>query len=43
LGVHKVRTMVARNDVPVLAFFRASGFVGGPFVQLELHLDVEEA
>lgn len=38
LGVAKVRTMVARNDVPVLSFFRASGFVGGPFVQLELPL-----
>jgi ribosomal protein S18 acetylase RimI-like enzyme len=38
LGVSKVRTMVARNDVPVLSFFRASGFVGGPYVQLELSL-----
>lgn len=38
LGVSKVRTMVARNDVPVLSFFRASGFVGGPYVQLELPL-----
>ncbi|MCY3002958.1 MAG: GNAT family N-acetyltransferase [Planctomycetota bacterium] len=38
LGVAKVRTMVARNDVPVLSFFRASGFVGGPYVQLELPL-----
>lgn len=34
-GVTKVRTMVRRNDVPVLAFFRAGGFTGGPFVQLE--------
>ena len=34
-----VRTMVRRNDVPVLAFFRGNGFRGGPFVQLELDLD----
>lgn len=35
-GVATVRTMVRRNDVPVLAFFRANGFSGGPYVQLEL-------
>ncbi len=35
-GVSKLRTMVQRQDVPVLSFFRAGGFVGGPFVQLEL-------
>ena len=35
-GVARVRTMVRRNDVPVLAFFRASGFAGGSYVQLEL-------
>jgi len=34
-GVATVRTMVRRNDVPVLSFFRASGFAGGPYVQLE--------
>jgi ribosomal protein S18 acetylase RimI-like enzyme len=34
-GVTTVRTMVRRNDVPVLSFFRASGFAGGPYVQLE--------
>lgn len=38
-GVRKVRTMVQKSDVPVLSFFRASGFVGGPFVQLELDLE----
>ena len=37
--VTQVRTMVSRTDVPVLSFFRAGGFVGGPFVQLELDLD----
>jgi ribosomal protein S18 acetylase RimI-like enzyme len=35
-GVDRVRTMVRRNDVPVLAFFRSSGFSGGSYVQLEL-------
>jgi len=39
-GVPRIRTMVRRNDVPVLAFFRGNGFRGGPFVQLEL--DVAE-
>jgi ribosomal protein S18 acetylase RimI-like enzyme len=37
-GVTTVRTMVRRNDVPVLAFFRASGFAGGPYVQLEMNV-----
>jgi len=35
-GVTTVRTMVRRNNVPVLTFFRANGFAGGPYVQLEL-------
>jgi ribosomal protein S18 acetylase RimI-like enzyme len=35
-GVTRVRTMVRRNDVPVLAFFRSAGFSGGSYVQLEL-------
>jgi len=34
-GVTTVRTMVRRNDVPVLSFFRSQGFVGGSFTQLE--------
>jgi ribosomal protein S18 acetylase RimI-like enzyme len=34
-GVPTIRTMVRRNDVPVLTFFRSNGFVGGPYVQLE--------
>ncbi len=38
LGVQAVRTMVRRTDVPLLSFFRRHGFVGGPFVQLELDL-----
>jgi ribosomal protein S18 acetylase RimI-like enzyme len=35
-GVTTVRTMVRRNNVPVLTFFRTNGFAGGPYVQLEL-------
>ena len=41
MGVRRVRTMVRRNDVPVLAFFRANGFAGGAFVQLERSLEEE--
>lgn len=35
-GIPTIRTMVRRNDVPVLTFFRTNGFAGGPYVQLEL-------
>jgi ribosomal protein S18 acetylase RimI-like enzyme len=38
-GVSVVRTMVRRNNVPVLTFFRTNGFAGGPYVQLELTPD----
>ena len=34
-GVPTIRTMVRRNDVPMLTFFRTNGFSGGPYVQLE--------
>lgn len=37
-GVSTVRTMVRRDDVSLLAFFRSNGFVGGSFTQLELGL-----
>jgi ribosomal protein S18 acetylase RimI-like enzyme len=40
-GLTTVRTMVRRNDVPVLSFFRSRGFHGGPYVQLELELETE--
>jgi ribosomal protein S18 acetylase RimI-like enzyme len=40
-GVKKVRTMVRRNDVPVLSLFRAEGYAGGPFAQLERDLGEE--
>jgi GNAT superfamily N-acetyltransferase len=38
-GVNTIRTMVRRNDVPVLSFFRAHDFVGGSFTQLESELE----
>ncbi len=41
-GVATVRTMVRRNDVSMLAFFRSNGFVGGSFTQLELALPAAE-
>jgi len=34
-GVDLVRTMVRRNDVPMLALFRSMGFRAGPFSELE--------
>ncbi|HXV76574.1 MAG TPA: GNAT family N-acetyltransferase [Candidatus Polarisedimenticolaceae bacterium] len=37
-GIACVRTMVLRDNVPVLSFFRDCGFVAGSFVQLELDL-----
>jgi ribosomal protein S18 acetylase RimI-like enzyme len=37
-GLARVRTMVRRSDVPVLAFFRAHGFAAGEFTQLEVDL-----
>lgn len=41
-GVTTIRTMVRRNDVPLLTFFRTNGFAGGPYVQLELTPDSGE-
>jgi len=38
LGVDTVRTMVKRDDVAVLRFFRDGGFVAGPYTELELGL-----
>lgn len=40
-GVAVVRTMVRRNNVPMLTFFRTNGFAGGPYMQLELTPDVD--
>jgi len=41
MGVHRVRTMVHRADIPVMSFFRSNGFVGGAFYQLEIDLQEE--
>ena len=43
LGVSTVRTMVLRSDVDVLSFFRANGFVGGSYVQLQIGVGENEA
>lgn len=37
-GVENIRTMLARNDALLLAFFRSQGMMAGPFLQLELKL-----
>ncbi|MFO0728956.1 MAG: GNAT family N-acetyltransferase [Myxococcota bacterium] len=43
LGVRRVRTMVKKDDVRVLRFFRDAGFSAGPFVELELELQPGKA
>jgi ribosomal protein S18 acetylase RimI-like enzyme len=42
MGVPVVRTMVRRNDVPVLSFFRSMGFVAGPFTEMEKTIEDED-
>jgi len=37
-GIGSLRTMVRRDAVEVLAFFRAAGFRAGPYLELELDL-----
>jgi ribosomal protein S18 acetylase RimI-like enzyme len=37
-GVTTVRTMLARNDIDSLSFFRSQGMMAGPYVQLEKDL-----
>lgn len=37
-GVNSVRTMVRKEDVDLLRFFRNDGFAAGPFVELEVEL-----
>jgi GNAT superfamily N-acetyltransferase len=37
-GVRKLRTMLARNDLLNLRFFRSQGMMAGPFIQLEKEL-----
>lgn len=38
-GVKKMRTMVARDDLLPLRFFRSEGMTAGPYIQLEMELD----
>ena len=38
-GVKKMRTMVARDDLLPLRFFRSEGMMAGPYIQLEMDLD----
>jgi ribosomal protein S18 acetylase RimI-like enzyme len=37
-GVTTVRTMLARQDIDSLSFFRSQGMMAGPYVQLEREL-----
>lgn len=39
IGVSKLRTMVARDSLLNLMFFRAEGMMAGPYLQLEKDLD----
>lgn len=39
IGVNKIRTMVARDSLLSLMFFRAEGMMAGPYLQLEKDLD----
>ncbi len=38
-GVESVRTMVARDNAVIHAFFRSQGMMAGPFIELEMRLD----
>jgi ribosomal protein S18 acetylase RimI-like enzyme len=38
-GVTKVRTMLARDNHLIMAFFRSQGMMAGPFIQLERDID----
>ena len=42
MQVFVVRTMVRRNDVPVLSFFRSMGFVAGPFAEMEKTIEADD-
>jgi ribosomal protein S18 acetylase RimI-like enzyme len=37
-GVHTVRTLLARDNALVLAFFRSQGMMAAPFIPLEKEL-----
>ncbi len=38
-GVTKLRTMIARNNHLMMAFFRSQGMMAGRYIQLEMDLD----
>lgn len=38
-GVSKLRTLLARDDALVLAFFRSQGMMAAPFTALEMELE----
>lgn len=38
-GVTNVRTMIARNNITILSFFRSQGMMAGPFIELETTLE----
>ena len=38
-GVRKLRTMLSRDNVLILSFFRSQGMRTGPFIPLEMDLD----
>ncbi len=42
LGVRRVRTMVERDNLNLLGFFRANDFVGGTVVHLERDIEATE-
>ena len=37
-GVHRLRTMISRNNHLLMSFFRARGLMAGPYLQLEKDL-----
>jgi ribosomal protein S18 acetylase RimI-like enzyme len=39
-GIRKVRTILARDNTLVLSFFRSQGMMTGPFIPLEMDIDV---
>jgi ribosomal protein S18 acetylase RimI-like enzyme len=39
MGVTLVRTMVRRDDVPMLALFRSMGYSGGSFSEMEMGIE----
>jgi ribosomal protein S18 acetylase RimI-like enzyme len=38
-GVRKLRTMLSRDNVLILSFFRSQGMMAAPFIPLEMDLD----